>query len=49
VIGLRREMKEAIALEDYEKARENRDAIRALEERWIAAAPPSGDTEKKPE
>jgi len=34
VIGMRREMKEAIACEDYEKARENRDAIRALEERW---------------
>ena len=49
VIGLRREMKEAIALEDYEKARENRDAIRTLEDRWIAASPPSGETEKKPE
>jgi protein arginine kinase activator len=34
VIGMRREMKEAIACEDYEKARENRDAIRAIEERW---------------
>ena len=37
VIGLRRGMKEAIACEDYEKARENRDAIRAIEERWLAA------------
>jgi protein arginine kinase activator len=39
VIGLRRGMKEAIACEDYEKARENRDAIRAIEERWLGAAP----------
>jgi len=35
VIGLRREMKDAIACEDYEKAKEDRDAIRAIEERWI--------------
>jgi len=46
-IGLRRAMKEAIAKEDYESAKESRDSIRALEERWIppapAAAPPSGD------
>ena len=35
VIGLRREMREAIGMEDYEKARENRDAIRAIEERRI--------------
>jgi protein arginine kinase activator len=48
-IGLRREMKEAIELEDYEKARENRDAIRALEDRWIAASPPPGETEKHSE
>jgi protein arginine kinase activator len=41
VIGLRRGMKEAIACEDYEKARENRDAIRAIEERWLAAAAPA--------
>jgi len=39
VIGLRREMKESIACEDYEKARENRDAVRALEDRWIGPAP----------
>jgi protein arginine kinase activator len=38
VIGLRREMKDAIACEDYEKAKENRDAIRAIEDRWIAPA-----------
>jgi protein arginine kinase activator len=41
VIGLRREMKEAISLEDYEKARENRDAIRSIEDRWLPA-PGSG-------
>lgn len=35
VIGLRRDMKEAIACEDYEKARDDRDAIRAVEERWL--------------
>ena len=40
VIGLRREMKEAIACEDYEKAKENRDAIRAIEARWIPSARP---------
>jgi protein-arginine kinase activator protein McsA len=38
VIGLRREMKEAILCEDYEKAKENRDAIRAIEDRWIPPA-----------
>lgn len=35
IIGRRREMKEAIGLEDYEAAREHRDAIRALEQRWL--------------
>lgn len=35
LIGIRREMKEAISREDYEKAKENRDAIRAIEDRWI--------------
>jgi protein arginine kinase activator len=40
VIGLRREMKDAIACEDYEKAKENRDAIRAIEDRWIPPARP---------
>lgn len=38
VIGLRREMKDAIACEDYERAKENRDAIRAIEDRWIPQA-----------
>ena len=35
VIGLRRQMKEAIAGEHYEQAKDNRDAIRAIEERWV--------------
>jgi protein arginine kinase activator len=35
VIGLRRDMKESIACEDYEKARDNRDQIRLIEERWL--------------
>lgn len=35
VIGLRRGMQEAIAREDYETAREDRDAIRAVEETWL--------------
>lgn len=35
VIGLRHGMKEAITCEDYEKAKEIRDAIRAIEDRWI--------------
>lgn len=38
-IGLRRGMQEAIGCEDYEKAREHRDAIRAVEERWLGAIP----------
>jgi hypothetical protein len=29
-------MQEAIACEDYERAREDRDAIRGIEERWLA-------------
>lgn len=36
VIGLRARMKDAIACEDYEKAKEDRDAIRAIEDRWLA-------------
>lgn len=36
VIGRRRALKEAIAAERYEDAREHRDAIRATEERWLA-------------
>jgi protein arginine kinase activator len=38
VIGLRRSMQEAIACEDYERAREDRDTIRAIEERWLGPA-----------
>lgn len=45
VIGLRREMKEAISREDYEKARENRDAIRSIEERWLAPQASPGTVE----
>jgi len=36
VIGRRVALKEAIAAERYEEAREHRDAIRATEERWLA-------------
>jgi protein arginine kinase activator len=48
VIGLRRSMQEAITCEDYERAREDRDAIRGIEDRWIGAsrgeaAPPKAD------
>jgi protein arginine kinase activator len=39
VIGLRRGMQEAIACEDYEKAREDRDAIRETEDRWLGTTP----------
>ena len=39
VIGLRRSMQEAIDCEDYEKAREIRDEIRGIEERWHGASP----------
>jgi len=38
VIGLRRRMKEAIDCEDYENARDLRDSIRAVEERWLGSA-----------
>lgn len=41
VIGLRRQMREAIDREDYEKAKENRDLIRAIEEAWLGMPPPS--------
>ena len=49
VIGLRRRMQEAITCEDYEKARESRDAIRRIEDRWLGgtgrdAATPKADT-----
>jgi len=36
VIGMRRALKMAIADERYEDAREHRDAIRSVEERWLA-------------
>ena len=39
VIGLRRGMREAIAREDYETAKEDRDAIRTIEDRWLGPAP----------
>jgi len=48
VIGLRRSMQEAIACEDYEQAREVRDGIRGIEDRWLPDAardpgsPPAG-------
>lgn len=38
LIGLRRGMKEAIACEDYEKAKEDRDAIRGIEDRWLGSS-----------
>jgi len=38
VIGLRRSMQEAITHEDYEKAREDRDAIRGIEDRWLGGS-----------
>jgi len=37
IIGLRRQMKDAIAREDYEAAREHRDRIRGIEQRWLEA------------
>jgi len=46
VIGLRRAMQDAISCEDYERAREARDAIRGIEERWLDA--PSGDGDAAP-
>ena len=39
VIGLRKQMKESISREDYEQARDQRDAIRAIEDRWLGAGP----------
>jgi len=49
-IGLRRGMQEAIGCEDYEKAREHRDAIRAVEERWLGASSgPRPQTPPRPE
>ncbi|MFN7811465.1 MAG: UvrB/UvrC motif-containing protein, partial [Planctomycetia bacterium] len=40
LIGLRRGMKEAITHEDYEKAKEDRDAIRVIEDRWLGPPTP---------
>lgn len=37
VIGLRRNMQEAIACEDYEQAQTIRDSIRGIEARWLGA------------
>jgi protein arginine kinase activator len=49
VIGLRLKMKEAIACEDYEKAKENRDLIREIEETWLGpVAAPSSSPEATP-
>jgi protein arginine kinase activator len=48
VIGLRREMKEAIACEDYEKAKDNRDEIRRLEDRWLGPPPAEGKPAVQP-
>jgi protein-arginine kinase activator protein McsA len=38
IIGLRRGMKEAISREDYELAKEARDAIRGIEDAWTPPA-----------
>jgi len=40
VIGLRREMQQAITDEDYERAREIRDSIREIEARWLSPIQP---------
>jgi protein arginine kinase activator len=40
VIGLRRAMQEAIACEDYEVAKQIRDTIRSIEERWLGTGRP---------
>jgi protein arginine kinase activator len=39
VIGLRRDMQEAIADEAYERAQKIRDAIRTIEARWLGGPP----------
>jgi protein arginine kinase activator len=41
IIGLRRSIKEAIAREDYERAREDRDRIKAIERAWLGDPPHS--------
>ena len=43
IIGLRRGMKEAISREDYESAKEARDAIRAIEDDWTPPAATAGE------
>jgi protein arginine kinase activator len=43
IIGLRRGMKEAISREDYESAKESRDAIRAIEEAWLPPVTNAGE------
>jgi protein arginine kinase activator len=50
LIGLRRDMKDSIGREDYEKASENRDLIREAEEAWLgpAPAPRTAPAEKTP-
>lgn len=48
VIGLRRSMQEAIGCEDYEQAREIRDEIRRIEERWLATGPASTPPNETP-
>jgi protein-arginine kinase activator protein McsA len=36
-------MKEAISREDYESAKDSRDAIRAIEDAWMPAAAKAGE------
>jgi protein-arginine kinase activator protein McsA len=36
-------MKEAISREDYESAKESRDAIRAIEEAWLPPVTNAGE------
>jgi protein-arginine kinase activator protein McsA len=43
IIGLRRGMKEAISREDYESAKEARDAIRVIEDAWTPPAVKAGE------
>jgi protein arginine kinase activator len=43
IIGLRRGMKEAISREDYESAKEARDAIRGIEDAWTPPAAKAGE------
>ena len=43
IIGLRQGMKEAISREDYESAKEARDAIRGIEDAWMPPAAKAGE------